>query len=107
MSSTEADNYTFAGPSLAERNESLQKSSGYSAAIDADAISELSKWLKEALTSSSGDQSEAEALVACTEVILGEGPIEWDALDQAKEMLLGEGVPQGVVDAFGARALSM
>merc|ERR1712232_179946 len=107
MSDTEADCYTSVCPPLEEQSESLQISSGYSTGVDADASGELSKWLEQVLASSLGDQSQAEALVACTEVVLGEGPIEWDALDQAKDMLLGEGVPQEVVDAFGARALSM
>jgi len=109
MGSTEADGNASAGSSLEElaENQSLHESNGCSAMTDAGSRSELSKWLEQALTTSLGDQSQAEALVACTEVVLGEGPVEWDALDQAQELLLGEGVPQEVVDAFGARALSM
>jgi len=61
----------------------------------------LFPWLTQALQ----DQASAEALVACVEVILGdEGAHEEEVLAQAMEMLIGEGVPQNVVDEFTHRA---
>merc|ERR1711879_400776 len=56
-------------------------------------------WLEEEITNAFGDRSAAQALVAGVEAILGDDPSqENDMLTNAVDMLIGEGVPQHIVD---------
>lgn len=65
----------------------------------------LAEWLPGALLAALGDESAAEALVSCVEVVLGDDQADpGEALEQAAAMLAGEGVPQPVVDEMVARA---
>merc|ERR1712226_785328 len=67
---------------------------------------ELLDWLKDSLTSALEDSSTADALVACVEVVLGDDlPIQEEALNETIDMLVGEGVPQHVVEELQKRAM--
>jgi len=62
-------------------------------------------WLGNALHQALGDESAAEALTVCVEVILADDSADRsDALAQAASMLLAEGIPQHIVDEMVLRA---
>merc|ERR1712187_69810 len=67
---------------------------------------DLLDWLKDSLTTVLEDSSTADALVACVEVVLGDDlPIQEEALHDAIDMLVGEGVSQHVVEELKKRAM--
>jgi len=71
----------------------------------ATASSALLAWLAEALKESLGDPSTAEALTACAEVLLTDDSVPaQEAVAQAGELLLAEGVPRGIVEELSVRA---
>lgn len=66
----------------------------------------LLDWLKDSLTTALEDSSTADALVACVDVVLGdEFPLPEEALSDTIAMLVGEGVPQHIVEEFQERAM--
>merc|ERR1712232_55574 len=66
----------------------------------------LLDWLKDSLTTVLEDLSSVDALVACADVVLGdEFPIQEEALSDTIAMLVGEGVPQHVVEELERRAM--
>lgn len=73
----------------------LETSGDFDAAADADGYA----WLEEEIANAFGDRSTAQALVAGVEAILDDDlSQENDALTNAVDMLIGEGVPQHIVD---------
>jgi len=83
--------------SIAEVTEPEEKTS--------DLLSSVFPWLGEVLLEALGDETSAEALSMCAEVILGDESTERsEAVSQAVSMLLTEGVPVEVVDELVVKA---
>lgn len=67
---------------------------------------EVLAWLTDRLATALEDSSTADALVAGVEVVLGdEVPIQEDALNNAIELLAGEGVPQRILEELKEKVM--
>jgi len=65
----------------------------------------LFEWLPSDLMTALGDEAAAEALLVCLEVILTDESTDCsEALDQVAAMLIGEGVPQTIIEEMIWRA---
>lgn len=72
---------------------------------DAGGRHELFDWLSSALKKALGNEANAEALLACAQVIItDESADRNEALEQAATMLIGEGAPETIVEEMIARA---
>lgn len=101
----QVDAEAAADPAARSSGEELVGAAAAAAAAGSCGGRGLADWLPGALLAALGDESAAEALVSCVEVVLGDDQADpGEALEQAAAMLAGEGVPQPVVDEMVARA---